>query len=102
MYHFPNHIDVVFPYTHTHTVLVSLYLYDNQYANYCIITHTQSDTTDNRLISVHVLRTELQVSIESAAWGQPPPKFWRKVFQYNPPPDFGGFCSVILNSIIKF
>ena len=33
MYHFPNHIDDVFPYTHTHSVLV----HDNQYANYYII-----------------------------------------------------------------
>ena len=30
---------------------------------------TQSDTTDIRLISVHVLRTELQVSMGSAAGG---------------------------------
>ena len=26
--------------------------------------------------------------------GGRPPRFWRKVFQYiPPPPDFGGFCS---------
>ena len=96
MCHFPNHIDVVFPYTHTHTVLV----HDNQYANYCIKynTDTQSDTTDIRLISVPVLRTELQVSMGSAARGSrspPSPQYWRKVFQYNPPPNFGGFCSEI-------
>ena len=36
-------------------------------------TDTQSDTTDIRLISVHVLRTELEVSMGSAAGGQPPP-----------------------------
>ena len=32
-------------------------------------TDTQSDTTDIRLINVHVLRTELQVSMGSAAGG---------------------------------
>ena len=68
MYHFPNHIDVVLPYTHTHTVLV----HDNQYANYCIIQIPKvirlifDYTTNIRLISVHVLRTELQVSISVA------------------------------------
>ena len=72
-------------------------------------TGTHSDTTDTQLISAHVLRTELQVSMGSAAggeswsWGRLPP-YLKKVFQYNlsPPPDFGGFCSEIFNSIIKF
>ena len=64
-------------------------------------TDTQSDTTDIRLISVHVLRTELQVSMGSAAGGQPPPDFGGKLFNIIRPPDFGGYCSEIFNSIIK-
>ena len=42
-----------------------------KYANYCILynTDTLSDTTDTRLISAHILRTELQVSMGSAAGG---------------------------------
>ena len=87
--------------THTHTVLV----HDNQYANYCN-TDTQSDTshtTNIRLVSVHVLRTKLQVSMGSAAGGQPPPDFGGKFFNIiRPPPDFGGFYCEIFNSIIKF
>ena len=75
MYHFPNYIDVVIPYTHirTHTVLV----HDNQYENYCIIQipTLHSNTTDIRLISVHVMRKELQVFMGSAARGQQPPGF---------------------------
>ena len=60
-----NHIDVVFPYTHTHTVLV----HDNQICKLLYNTDTHSDTTDTRLISAHILRTELQVSMGSAAGG---------------------------------
>ena len=65
--HCKNHIDVVFPYTrtHTHTVLV----HDNQICELLYNTDTHSDTTDTRLISAHVLRTELQVSMGSAAGG---------------------------------
>ena len=75
MYHFPNHIDVVFPYTHTHTVLVHVLHVCKLLYN----TDAQSDTNDIRLISVHILRTELQVSMGSAA-----------------PPDFGGkFFNII-------
>ena len=78
MYHFPNHIDVVFPYTHTDTVLE----HDNQYANYCIIQIPKVIRSTNiRLISVHVLRTELQVSMGSTAGGSSrPPDFGGKVF----------------------
>ena len=63
-------------------------VHDNQYANY--YTDTQSDTTDIRLISVHVLRTELQVFMGSAAGGPAAPS------------DFGGLYSKIYKSIIKF
>ena len=63
--HCKNRIDVVFPYTHTHTVLV----HDNQICKLLYNTDTHSDTTDTRLISAHVLRTELQVSMGSAAGG---------------------------------
>ena len=91
MYHFPNHIDVVFPYTVHILIRCTVLVHDNQYANYCN-TDTQSNTshsTNIRLISVHVLRTELQVSMGSAAGGgAAAPRFLRKVFQYNPPPRF--------------
>ena len=60
--HCKNHIDVVFPYN-THTVLV----HDNQICKLLYNTYTHSDTTDTRMISAHVLRTELQVSMGSAA-----------------------------------
>ena len=65
--HWKNHIDVVFPYTNkfTHTVLV----HDNQICKLLYNTDTHSDTTDTRVISAHVLRTELQVSMGSAAEG---------------------------------
>ena len=62
--HCKNHIDVVFPYTHIHTVLVH-----NQICKLLYNADTHSDTTDTRLISAHVLRTELQVSMRSAAGG---------------------------------
>ena len=63
--HCKNHRDVVFPYTHAHTVLV----HDNQICKLLYNTDIHSDTTDTRLISAHVLRTELQVSMGSAAGG---------------------------------
>ena len=100
------YVDVVFPYTHTHTVLV----HDNQICKLLYNTSdTHSDTTDTRLISAHILRTELQVSLGSAAggkgWsgGRPSPDFKGKFLNIiSPPPDFGGFCREIFNSIIKF
>ena len=101
--HCKNHIDVVFPYTHIHTVLVH-----NQICKLLYNADTHSDTTDTRLISAHVLRTELQVSMGSATggggWsgGRPPPDFKGKFFNIICPPDFGGFWSEIYNSIIKF
>ena len=48
-----------------HTVLV----HDNQICKLLYNTDTLSDTTDTRLISAHILRTELQVSMGSAAGG---------------------------------
>ena len=70
-------------------------------------TDTHSDTTDTRLINAHILRTELQLSMGSATGGglvrgggrpQILKEFFNKIC---PPPDFGGFCSEIFNSIIK-
>ena len=63
--HCKNHIDIVFPYTYTHTELVN----DSQICKLLYNTDTHSDTTDTRLISAHILRTELQVSMGSAAGG---------------------------------
>ena len=54
-------------------------------------TDTDSDTTDTRLISAHILRTELQVSMKSAAGGVAGqgggrPQILMESFQYNLPP----------------
>ena len=38
-----------------------------------------------------------------AGGGRPPPRFWRKIFQYIPPPQIlAGFVMKCFNSIIKF
>ena len=91
-----HHIDVVFPYTHTHTVLV----HDNQKCKLLYNTDTHSDTTDTPLISAHILRTELQVSMGSAAGGlvrgAPSPDFKGKFFNYNLPP------KILAAFVVKF
>ena len=49
-------------------------------------------------------RENREINMGSAAGGQKAaaPRFWRKVFNIIPPPDFGEFCSEISNSIINF
>ena len=64
-------------------------------------TDTHSDTTDTRLISAYVLRTELQVSMGSAAKGDGqrggrPPDFKGKFFNIICPP-----C-VLAAFVVKF
>ena len=94
--HCKNHIDVVFPYTHTHTVLV----HDNLKCKLLYNTDTHSDTIDTPLISAHILRRELQVSMGSAAGGlvrgAAVPRFKKKVFQYDLPP------KILAAFVVKF